>query len=115
MFKNDESAGGQSITESDHSRPPPKLEITRMSIPSSANQVLLGKRMKLSGDLTISKTLLKETINWTLQPLDSKVDLTKMLNHQREAPQESSSGPKIFLAPPEDESCLEDRRLVIDT
>jgi len=145
MFKNDESSVGQSITESEHSRPPPKLEITRMSvpsmnismnksisqselgdnsassrsieitrmsIPSSANQVLLGKRMKLSGDLPISKT-----INWTLQPLDSKVDLTKMLNHRREAPKESSGGggPKIFLAPPEDESCLEDRRLVIDT
>ena len=90
---------------SDSSR---SIEITRMSIPSSANQVLLGKRMKLSGDLTISKTLLKETINWTLQPLDSKVDLTKILNHQREAPQEPPSdggGPKIFLAPPEDESC----------
>merc|ERR1712183_1008751 len=125
MFKNDESSVGQSITESEHSRPPPKLEITRMSvpsmnipmnksitqselgdnsassrsieitrmsIPSSANQVLLGKRMKLSGDPTLSKTLLRETINWTLQPLDSKVDLTKMLNHQKEAPQESSGG-----------------------
>ena len=149
MFKNDqESSGGQSITESDHSRPPQKLEIsrisvpsmnipmnkstsqselgdnsdssrsveiTRMSIPSSGNQVVLGKRMKpSSGAPTISKTLLKETINWTLQPLDSKVDLTKILIHQREAPQESS-GPKIFLAPPEDESCHEDRRLIIDT
>jgi len=151
MFKNDESSVGQSITESEHSRPPPKLEITRMSvpsmnismnksisqselgdnsassrsieitrmsIPSSANQVLLGKRMKLSGDPTLSKTLLRETINWTLQPLDSKVDLTTILNHQREAPKVSSGGgggPKIFLAPPEDESCHEDRRLVIDT
>merc|ERR1719500_2462056 len=117
MFKNDESPVGQSITESEHSRSPPKLEITRMSIPSSANQVLLGKRMKLSGDPTLSKPLLRETINWTLQPLDSKVDLTKLLIHQREAPKESAGGggPKIFLAPPEDESCLEDRRLVIDT
>merc|ERR1719500_2706534 len=149
MFKNDESSVGQSITESEHSRPPPKLEITRMSvpsmnkpmnksisqgelgdnssrsieitrmsIPSSGNQVLLGKRMKLSGDPTLSKPLLRETINWTLQPLDSKVDLTTILNHQREAPKVSSGGgggPKIFLAPPEDESCHEDRRLVIDT
>jgi len=154
MFKIDEPAGGQSITESDISRPPQNLEITRMSVPSlngsmnksisqselgdnsdssrrlemtrlaipppSANQGLLGKRMRLSaGDQTISKTLLQETINWTLQPLESKVDLATILNHQREAPRGSSGGgggggPKIFLSPPEDESCHEDRRLIID-
>ena len=156
MFKMDEPTSGQSIAESDNSRPPQKLEITRMLVPSmnvpmnnsiaqcelgdnsdssqrlemtrkpippNGNQVVLGKRMRLSTeDPTISKTLLQETINWTLQPLESKVDLTTILNHQREAPQKSSSsggggggGPKIFLAPPEDESCHEDRRLIIDT
>ena len=144
MFKNDESSGVQQsiINESDHSRQSQKLEITRMSVPSmnipinksielgdnsnssrsiemtrtGGSPVLLGKRMKPSEDPTISKTLLRETINWTLQPLESKANLTKILNHQIEAPKESSGGgQKIFLAPPEDKSCHEDRRLVIDT
>ena len=94
------------------------IEMTRMSLPASGSPVLLGKRMKPSpDDATISKTLLKETINWTLQPLESKVGLAKILSHQSETPTKESSGggQKIFLAPPEDESCHEDRRLVIDT
>merc|ERR1712183_462506 len=86
------------------------IEMTRMSLPVSGSPVLLGKRMKLSSeDPTISKTLLKETINWTLQPLESKADLSKILGHQSETPTKESSGggQKIFLAPPEDESCHE--------
>merc|ERR550519_2041281 len=113
----------------DNSDSSQRLEMTRKPIPPCGSQVVLGKRMRLSSedptisisseDPTISKSLLQETINWTLQPLEPKVDLTTILNHQREAPQKSSSGggggggPKIFLAPPEDESCHEDRRLII--
>merc|ERR1719365_487046 len=94
------------------------IEMARMSLPASGSPVLLGKRMKPSpDDATISKTLFKETINWTLQPLESKVGLAKILSHQSKTPPKESSGggQKIFLAPPEDESCHEDRRLVIDT
>jgi len=143
MYKDDEPSGVQSIiNESDNARQSQKLEITRMSVPSmnipinksielgdnsnssrsiemtrtGGSPVLLGKRMKPSGDSTMSKTLLRETINWTLQPMESKADLTKILNHQKEAPKESSNeGQKIYLAPPEDEGCHEDRRLFIDT
>ena len=99
----------ESITESDNE----SREVTRPSIPSGSH-VLLGKRPMPSEELSISKNLL----NWTLQPLDSEDNITKILNLQSEVGKDPSSGgggQKIFLPPPEDESCNEDRRLVIDT
>merc|ERR1719391_789345 len=114
-------AMNKSISQSEfggNSNSSQRIEMARMSLPASGSPVLLRKRMKPSpDDATLSKTLLKETINWTLQPLESKAGLAKILSHQNETPTKESSGggQKIFLAPPEDESCHEDRRLVIDT
>ena len=103
----------ESITESESESSSRSREVTRPSIPSGSH-VLLGKRPMPSEELSISKNLL----NWTLQPLDSKDNITKILNLQSEVGKDPSSGgggQKIFLPPPEDESCNEDRRLVIDT
>ena len=96
------------------------LPIKRTSVPPCPSPVLLGKRLKPSEDSPpiISTTLLGEEGTWTMEPLDSKDNLASIVNIQLEANKGADGkkqGPKIFLPPPENESCFDDRRLVIDS
>merc|ERR1719193_898938 len=47
----------------------------------------------------MSKTLLRETIDWTLQPLESKADLTKILNHQKRCLKNHLEEDREFFSP----------------
>ena len=97
-----------------------QLPVKRTSVPPCPSLVLLGKRLKPSADShpIIPTTLLGEESTWTMEPLDSKDNLASIINIQLEANKSADGkkqGPKIFLPPPENESCFDDRRLVIDS
>ena len=88
------------------------LPIKRTSVPPCPSPVLLGKRLKPSEDSPpiIPTTLLEERVNWTMEPLDSKDNLASMINIQlaNKDTDGKEQGEKIFLPPPDNESCFDD-------
>merc|ERR1712013_750035 len=96
------------------------LPIKRTSVPPCPSPVLLGKRFKPSENSPpiLPTTLLEEKVNWTMEPLDSKDNLASIINIRLEANKDTTGkeqGPKIFLPPPDNKGCFDDRRLVIDS
>merc|ERR1712013_753093 len=85
------------------------LPIKRTSVPPCPSPVLLGKRFKPSEN---SPPIILTTL------LEEKDNLTSMINIQLEANKNTDGkeqGPKIFLPPPDNKGCFDDRRLVIDS